>query len=370
MNRPPMDRTGRLDRLRSRMTADGVSQLLLSDLLNIRWLSGFTGSNALMLVSADRTVLITDSRYEIQLAEQTPSWIAPVISGSADGDRADDHIVGSLEGSTLTIEADSMSVAALESLESAIRDAGRPVDLARSEGLVADLRRIKDAGEIDRLRRAARIADAALEATLTWLRPGKTERRVARQLEWEMAERGSERPSFETILASGPNGGMPHARPSDRQLVEGDLVVIDFGATVDGYGSDMTRTIVIGNQPTDVQRRWYDNVAAAQAVGVAAIQAGTALRSIHRDTHGHLVASGQNGVYQHGTGHGVGLFIHERPILSSRIEGDVELGMALTVEPGAYLAGVGGVRVEDLVVVTPDGCEALSRFPKGLVPSL
>ena len=269
----------------------------------------------------------------------------------------------------MTIESDHMSVAALESLESTIRDSGRPVSIARSEGLVADLRRIKDAGEIDRLRQAAAIADAALEATLAFLRPGVTERRAARQLEWEMAERGSEGPSFETILASGPNGGMPHARPSERELSKGDLVVIDFGATIDGYGSDMTRTLVVGGRPTDDQRRWYDNVASAQAAGVAAIAAGAPLLSIHETTHGHLSASGQEGVYEHGTGHGVGLFIHERPILSSRIEGEVQLGMALTVEPGAYLPGVGGVRVEDLVVVTARGCDPLTRFPKGLVPS-
>jgi Xaa-Pro aminopeptidase len=153
-----------------------------------------------------------------------------------------------------------------------------------------------------------------------------------------------------------------------RELENGDLVVIDFGATVHGYGSDMTRTFVVGGEPTEAQSRWYENVLAAQQAGVAAASVGASLKGIHDTTVQHLSRSGQEGVYQHGTGHGVGLFIHENPILSPRSEGSVEASMALTVEPGAYVEGVGGIRVEDLIVTGIEGPEILTRFPKGLVP--
>ncbi len=314
--------------------------------------------------------LLTDSRYTEQAGQQVPAGVQIVVTSSAVGDRANDHVVRlAAERETLGFEADHMTVSGRDALAESISEAGSSVELVGTENLIADLRRVKDDDEIAALRTASRIADEALAAVLPMLRAGQTERRVARQLEWEMAERGSERPSFDTILASGPNGAKPHSRPSDNRLADGDLVVIDFGATVQGYGSDMTRTIVVGGTPTGEQSEWYGNVLAAQQAGVSAATVGSSLRAIHDVTLEHLSGSGQAGVYQHGTGHGVGLFIHESPILSSRAEGTVEESMALTVEPGAYVSGVGGVRVEDLIVTGPDGPEVLTRFPKGLVPA-
>ncbi len=360
------DHPARVARLQGALHDRNLPALLLSDLLNIRWATGFTGSNARCLVQGDQVVLITDSRYEVQAAEQVGRGIEVVIAGTADGDRSDDHVGRLLESDRVGFESDHLTVSDHEALRSRLADAGRDsVSWEPTEGIVAGLRRCKDRSEIERLTLACRIADDALAAMGEWLRPGVTERRAARQLEWEMAERGSERPSFPTILASGPNGAKPHARPSERVLAAGDLVVIDFGATVDGYGSDMTRTLCIGD-PSPEQVVWYERVWAAQSAGVAAVEVGAELRSIDRVTRSALTESGQEGAYLHGTGHGLGLYIHEPPILTPRVDGVVEAGMTLTVEPGAYLPGVGGVRVEDLVLATTDGPEVLTCAPKGL----
>ncbi|NNF52848.1 MAG: aminopeptidase P family protein [Acidimicrobiales bacterium] len=362
----PAPLADRLARLRSAVVDAGHQQLLVTDALNVRWLTGFTGSFGSVLVNPDQAVLITDSRYAVQAGEQLPDHVEVVIVGSDSGQRVADHLAQLLSTDQLAYEADHMTVAALESLTMALTESGATAGLVPTKDLTATLRQIKDPSETERLRAACRIADDALYATLEWIRPGVTEIRAARQLEWEMAERGSERPSFDTILASGPNGGKPHARPSDRVMENGDMVVIDFGATVDGYGSDMTRTLVVGGKATAEQENWYQNVARAQAAGVEALAPGVHLNELHHTTRSVLLETGQDGTYNHGTGHGVGLFIHEDPIISPRSEGSAEVGMALTVEPGAYVEGIGGVRIEDLVLVSPSGAEPLTTFPKGL----
>lgn len=362
----PAPLADRLLRLRSAVLAAGHHQLLVTDPLNIRWLTGFTGSFGSVLLSPDEVVLITDSRYTVQAGEQLPRHVGVVIIGSDAGHGFADHLSQRLSTNQLAYEADHITVFALESLTAALAESGTAAELVPTTALTAVLRRIKDTSEVERLRSACQIADAALHATLEWIRPGVSEIRAARQLEWEMAERGSERPSFETILASGSNGGKPHARPSERVMEYGDMVVIDFGATVDGYGSDMTRTLVVGGKATAEQENWYQNVARAQVGGVAALAPGIDLKELHHTTQSLLLETGQDGTYNHGTGHGVGLFIHEDPIISPRSETTAEVGMALTVEPGAYIQGVGGVRIEDLLMVTPNGSEPLTTFPKGL----
>ena len=356
----------RVERLQLALQTVDCLQLLVSNPLNIRWLTGFTGSSGQVLVSSDGAALITDSRYTEQAGEEVSASIEVVTASSVAEDGPIDHLIGRSTADAVGFEADHLTVTAMEEMRASISKAGSNLSLTPTSGVVAQLRRTKDADEVDALRSAAKIADDALVALLPKIRPGETELWLARLLEWEMAERGSERVSFSTILASGPNGAKPHARPSDRVLEDGDLVVIDFGATVHGYGSDMTRTLVVGGNPTAEQERWYNNVWAAQQVGVNTVQVGNELRSIHQATLDDLTQSGQDGVYEHGTGHGVGLFIHESPILSVRAEGVVAESMALTVEPGAYLPGVGGIRVEDLVITTASGPETLTNFPKGL----
>ncbi len=365
-----MNHVGRLENLRSILGVDG-SYLLVSNPLNVRWLTGFTGSNGQVLVSGGAAALITDSRYREQGSNEVPAEVEVVIASSAPGERVSDLLLERVDAPTIGFESDHLTVSAADEMQTALVDAGSKLALAPSAGQIAELRRIKDTDEVAALRRAGQIADDALAALLPNIVAGETELKLARLLEWEMAERGSERASFSTIMASGPNGAKPHARPSARTIEDGDLVVIDFGATVEGYGSDMTRTIVVGSaKPTAHQQRWYENVLQAQQHGVEVAQVGRELRSIHHETRSHLEASGQEGVYEHGTGHGVGLLIHENPILSARVEGVVVPSMALTVEPGAYVPGIGGVRVEDLVITSEAGPETITNFPKGLCPAL
>jgi Xaa-Pro aminopeptidase len=364
-----MNHQRRIELLRNRLDEDALEQIVISNPLNIRWLTGFTGSSGVVMVRPDTVTLLTDSRYITQAGEQVGSSVDVLVTGSADGEGSNDHVAKlAADAPALAVEADHLTVVALNALVAALSDSGSAVSTVETEGIVADLRRTKDDAEIDALRAASRIADESLTAVRPWSLAGQTERFVARQLQWHMDQRGSERVSFETIVASGPNGAKPHARPSSRVLEDGDLVVIDFGATVNGYGSDMTRTIVVGGKPTPEQSLWYGNVLAAQRAGVEAATVGAPLRTLHDVTVDHLMRSGQDGVYQHGTGHGVGLFIHENPILSPRSKGSVESSMALTIEPGAYVPGVGGIRIEDLIVTGHGGPETLTRFPKGLVP--
>ncbi len=195
-----------------------------------------------------------------------------------------------------------------------------------------------------------------------------SERDFAAQLDHKMLSLGSEGLSFDTIVASGPNSAKPHHQPTDRLFVAGDLVIIDFGAKIDGYGSDMTRTYVVGRQATAEQRDLYDAVAAAQAAGVHVVKAGVPLADVDSACRSLLADRGYGDAFVHGTGHSLGLEIHEQPMLSSRSVGILRAGLMVTVEPGAYLPGFGGVRVEDSVLVTDEGCEPITHAPKGLMP--
>jgi Xaa-Pro aminopeptidase len=235
--------------------------------------------------------------------------------------------------------------------------------LVATAGLVEDLRAVKDPGEIARIRAACSIADRALAEVRPTLLDRPTEREFARELDHRMRTLGATDTSFETIVASGPNGARPHHRPSDRTVVEGDLVVIDFGALVDGYCSDMTRTFVVG-EPTPIQQRMLDVVTASQAAGVAAVAAGVAASAVDAACRSVIDEAGWGDAFTHGTGHGVGLDIHEAPRVARTSTATLVPGHIVTVEPGVYLEQHGGVRVEDTVVVTEGGAEPLTRAPK------
>ncbi|MEZ5226494.1 MAG: M24 family metallopeptidase [Acidimicrobiales bacterium] len=267
-------------------------------------------------------------------------------------------------GDRVGLEADHLVWSTLSDYQAELSDA----ELVPTRGLVEGLRRHKDPGERSRLERASAIADRALLATLALFAERPTERAFAMALDHAMRQHGADDVSFETIVASGPNAALPHHRPGERTIEADDLVVIDFGAKVDGYGSDMTRTFVAGGEPTAEQQRLYDAVAAAQAAGVAAVRAGADQRSIDTTCRDVLAQFDLADAFVHGTGHGLGLEIHEQPILSARSVGILTAGLIVTVEPGAYLPGFGGVRVEDTVVVTDTGCVPITHCPKGLDP--
>lgn len=360
-----MTHAQRRERLAARLAAADVDVLLVSDLINVRYLSGFTGSNAALLVFSDDTapVLATDSRYRTQAARQAPDLEAAIER--ACGRHLVERVVAA-GAQRIGFESHVVTVDGYDGL-SAVLDGHQGVELVRASGTVEALREVKDAGEVALLRLACEAADAALAALVAGggLRPGRTERAVARQLEALMLDHGADGPSFETIVAAGSNSAIPHHRPTDAELSAGDFVKIDFGALVGGYHSDMTRTFVLG-KAADWQREIYTLVTAAQRAGLEALECGTALADVDAAARGVIADAGYADHFGHGLGHGVGLQIHEAPGLSSAAVGELREGAVVTVEPGVYLPGRGGVRIEDTLLVGERGAESLSRFPKEL----
>jgi Xaa-Pro aminopeptidase len=355
----------RRDRLRERLAAANLEAFLVTDLVNVRYLSGFTGSNAALLVLADdeTPVLATDGRYRTQAAHQAPD--AQTVIERACGP----HLVGrAAEGGVrrLGFESHVVTVDAFAALTRAAEDR---CELVRAGGTVEGLREVKDAGEVALLRLACEAADAALKDLVEGggLRPGRTEKEVRRELEALMLDHGADGVSFETIVATGANSAIPHHRPTDAVLAAGDFVKIDFGALVCGYHSDMTRTFVL-SPIAQWQHDIYDLVAAAQKAGREALAPGVVLSEVDAASRQVIDDAGYADNFGHGLGHGVGLQIHEAPGINASAAGTLLAGSAVTVEPGVYLPDRGGVRIEDTLVVTAaDRPELLTRFPKELV---
>ncbi|WP_204803288.1 M24 family metallopeptidase [Mycobacterium riyadhense] len=369
-----MTHSQRRDKLKTEIAATGLDAMLVTELINVRYLSGFSGSNGALLVFADdrEAILATDGRYRTQAARQAPDLEAAIerAVGSYLTSRAAHDGVRRLgyESHVVTVDGlDAMS-AALE---------GHDTELVRASGIVEKLREVKDAGELALLRLACEAADAALTDLVQrgGLRPGRTEREVSRELEGLMLDHGADAVSFETIVAAGPNSAIPHHRPTDAVLAAGDFVKIDFGALVAGYHSDMTRTFVLGSA-ADWQLEIYQLVAEAQKAGREALRPGAELRDVDGAARQLIADAGYGDHFGHGLGHGVGLQIHEAPGIGATSAGTLLAGSVVTVEPGVYLPGRGGVRIEDTLVVaggTPKAHETtglipelLTRFPKEL----
>jgi len=359
---PPMDVAARGSRLRTRLGEDVGDALLVTRLPNVRYLTSFTGSAGLLLVGPDELVLVTDGRYAAQARAQldTAGVRARVEIATAGEQLA---VLADLVApfGRLGLEAHGVTWAQQRAFVAAFDG----VELVPTEDVVEGPRAVKEPGEVARIRAACAIADDALAATLPMLADGPTERDFALSLEIEMRRRGASGTSFDTIVASGPNGALPHARPSDRRVERGELVVIDFGCIVDGYCSDMTRTVSVGDPGPDARGLW-ELVRASQEAGRAAVVAGVACADVDRASREVIEAAGFGDAFSHGTGHGVGLEIHEAPRVAKAASGTLGSGVVVTVEPGVYLPGVGGVRIEDTVVVTDTGADALTSFPKQL----
>jgi Xaa-Pro aminopeptidase len=354
----------------ARLEAADLDALLVSDLVNVRYLSGFTGSNAALLVFAGdaQPVLATDSRYRTQAARQAPDLETAIER--ACGRHLVERAVGA-GARRIGFESHVVTVDGYDALSAALDGSG--AELVRACGIVEGLREVKDAGEVAQLRLACEAADAALAALVAGggLRPGRTERVVARELEALMLDHGADGPSFETIVAAGADSAVPHHRPTDTELAAGDFVKIDFGALVGGYHSDMTRTFVLGRagragRAADWQREVYALVSEAQAAGIDALQRGTDLAEVDGAARRVIADAGYGEYFGHGLGHGVGLQIHEAPGIGSTAVGTLRSGSVVTVEPGVYLPGRGGVRIENTLLVGDRGPESLSRFPKEL----
>jgi len=355
----------RRDRLRGRLADAELDALLISDLVNVRYLSGFTGSNAALLIRADddTPVLATDGRYRTQAAQQAPD--AEVVIERACGP----HLVARAAEAGVRRLGFESHIVTVDGFAALTKAAGERCELVRAGGHVEALREVKDAGEVALLRLACEAADAALKDLVDrgGLRPGRTEKDVRRELEALMLDHGADAASFETIVATGANSAIPHHRPTDAVLAAGDFVKIDFGALVSGYHSDMTRTFVLA-PIAEWQRDVYDLVASAQRAGREALASGVALKEVDAASRQVIADAGYADNFGHGLGHGVGLQIHEAPGINATAAGTLLAGSAVTVEPGVYLPDRGGVRIEDTLVVSgADSPELLTRFPKELV---
>ena len=380
---PPMEVAGRIPRLRDAMAGAGCDALLVTALTNVRYLTGFTGSAGLLLVLGDAAVFVTDGRYGEQAPEQLAAagvdaeveitssgqreLLATAVAGSPRLGLEAAHVTWSDLRSYQTDWFDGVGLVPTEGLVEGLRERKDDGEVARSGagagGRVGGWRERKEEGEVARVGAAPPSAGARPAAGRPRLLDGLTEQELGLELDTEMRRRGASAPSFETIVASGPNGARPHHRPGARRIAEGDLVVLDFGATVDGYRSDMTRTVVVG-APSDTQERMLDVVLASQAAGVAAVAPGGPCAAVDEAARAVIADAGWADAFVHGTGHGVGLDIHEAPRVGSTSGATLAPGHVVTVEPGVYLPPHGGVRIEDTVVVTDEGCRPLTRSPK------
>jgi Xaa-Pro aminopeptidase len=359
---PPMNVARRSARVRARFEPESIDALLVTRLPNVRYLTGFTGSAAILLVGPDEMVFVTDGRYAEQAADQlgaagVPARIEVRASQAAQRDAMSEAAAGYRR---LGLEAHGVTWAQQRAFSA---DWFAEAELVATEHLVEDLRRVKERAEVARIQAACEIADEALGVVAPRLAGGPTERDVALWLELEMRDRGAAGTSFDTIVASGPNGAKPHARPSNRTIEAREPVVIDFGCVVDGYCSDMTRTLSVGDPGPDA-RRMFDVVRDAQESGREAVKARVDCARVDKACRDVIEAAGWGDAFVHGTGHGVGLEIHEAPRVAATARDTLASGYVVTVEPGVYLPGTGGVRIEDTVVVTDDGADVLTRSPK------
>jgi Xaa-Pro aminopeptidase len=359
-----MQVAGRLPRLQADLAAMGCDALLVTSMTNISYLTGFTGSAARLLVTESSVTFVTDGRYAQQATEQLASVAvaAEVLEGRSQVVQRD-LLAGAVPTSTRRLGLEAAHVSWADQQLFAELFVG--IELVAVTGAVEALRAVKDDGEVARIEAACALADAALASVLPLLSQGPTERGFAVALDAAMVALGAEGPSFATIVASGPASALPHHRPDERVIGAGDLVVIDFGALVDGYHSDMTRTFVVG-PATDEQRHHYAVVAGAQAAGLAAVRPGATTGEVDAACREHIADHGWAERYTHGTGHGVGLLIHEDPWVFADTDTVLVPGAIVTVEPGVYLPGSGGVRVEDTVLVTADGSRPLTSTSKEL----
>jgi Xaa-Pro aminopeptidase len=358
---PAVVSTDRADRVADALQEREADVLLVTDLVNVRWLTGFTGSNAAAVVGREGSRrFVTDFRYLTQSAEQVdPAWEREIAVDLLAG------VVKGLPGSgelRLAFDDAHMSVKDHGRLAGMLR-AG--IELVPAAGAIETLRAVKDADELEAIRAAARLADDALTEVLGRGLVGRTEREVALDLEFTMRRMGAQAASFPPIVAAGEHGALPHATPRDVAIPAGTLVVVDWGAQLDGYASDCTRTYATGDiDPRDGQV--YELVLQAQEAALAAVRSGPTGREVDAVARSIIDAAGHAEHFGHGLGHGVGLDVHEGPRLSKQGETALAAGMVVTVEPGVYVPGAVGVRIEDLVIVTDEGGEVVSSLPKEL----
>jgi Xaa-Pro aminopeptidase len=343
------------DRLAALVAERELDCFLVTDLVNVHYLTGFGGTNGACVCGPDARVFLTDFRYTERAEDEVDGWDVVTVKDDWLG-----GIAARLSGKA-GFEDHHMAVRTLKKLEEKLADG---VSLVGAGGTVEKLRRVKDEAELATIAAAAELADEIWCWSLERGLAGRSELDVARAAEARMREQGAE-PSFPTIVAAGPNGALPHAEPGEREVGRGELVVFDMGAKLDGYCSDGTRTFATG-ELGEQARQVYETVREAQAAALAAVKAGVRAESVDEVARDLIVAAGHGERFGHGLGHGVGLEVHEEPRVSQRSEDILAVGEVVTIEPGIYIPGEFGVRIEDLVVVTDDGHTNLSGLPKDL----
>jgi Xaa-Pro aminopeptidase len=340
------------------MAAKGIKALLVTRREDVRYLTGFTGSTGTVLVTPARQYFVTDFRYMLQARRET-SGITILIQKkdwvSAVHDAAERSGVG-----TVWFDESSVLVDALGKLKKT------GLRLRGCRDAAGELRQRKDAREIASIRKAVRRAEESFRELKKDIRPGATEQELGLKLEYLMRGKGARKAAFDTIVASGRNGAMPHAATTNRRIKKGDLVTFDFGAEADGYFSDITRTICVG-RPSSKQREIHGLVMNAQAAAIRMVRPGTLCKVVDEAARGMIKKAGHAKHFGHSTGHGVGLMVHEGPAISPSSKAFVEQGMVFTVEPGVYIPGWGGVRIEDMVLVTGSGVTVLTTLPRELL---
>jgi len=353
--------TNRLNALRLRLKRENVAAFLVAHPADLRYLTGFSGDSGLLLVAARTVVLFTDGRYTLQARSETRKVSVVGSQGPlspAAGAWLNQHRIHKIG-----FNPEHHTVAEFRALRQAC---GKGIGWEPLSGTIEELRGVKDDAEIAQMRRAAALAGDVMEHALGFLKPGVRELEIAAELDYQMRKRGASGPAFEAIVASGPRSALPHARPTAKRLKKNELVVLDLGAILGGYCSDLTRTTFLGRAPKRI-REWYAAVREAQAAGAGAARQGVPCAEVDRAARMALAGRGLDGYFTHSTGHGIGLEVHEWPRLASGQRQALRAGQVVTIEPGVYVPGIGGIRIEDEVLIRRNGCEFLTRVPRDLV---
>ena len=357
-----MDHERRVERLRSSLQEQGLDGLFVTDINNVRYLSGFTGSNGSLLVTPEKSWFFTDGRYKTQSAEQVQNAEIEIYSQGAKYAEAIQRALGSASVGKIGFESAKVTVSQLDDMKGYFEGH----ELVPTKGSVEALRRVKEPEEIDLIKTAAEMADAGFAYIVDRIEVGKTEKELALDLEMFMRTHGAEGVSFELIVAASERSALPHAHPTDQIVEKGRYLLFDLGCVYQGYCSDLTRTVVVG-PCDDRHREIYELVARAEMAGLDAIHVGATGGDVDKAARDVIAGAGYGDSFSHSLGHGVGIEVHEEPVLRPEGTDVLAAGNVVTVEPGAYFAGWGGVRVEDLVVVTSSGAEVLSASTKELI---
>lgn len=353
---PPAAFAERLARVRAELRSRKLDGYLIQSLLEQRWLTGFTGEDGAVLLTADQTVLLTDGRFD-QTADREAPWATKVLRGSR-GPEATAEWFGKLRLKRVGYDPAHVTVATFAGLSKAARG----TKLESAAGIIAGLRECKDTGEIANVLAAVRVAQGAFERVLKLIKLGMREREIAAYLEFVMRDLGADGAAFEPIVAVGPNAALPHHHPGDQRVEAGQVLLIDWGAKVRGYVSDLTRVVWIGNPP-DALERAYRSVRAAREKAIEAVRPGASTGGLDKIARSVIKRAGFEKQFNHSLGHGIGMAVHEAPSLRKTATDKLRPGMIVTIEPGVYLPGVGGIRLEDDVLVTERGHEVLSSLP-------